>query len=49
MRLDDVRRRGSTGSRLTRSWLGAPIVRGDEALGLVELESTHAGVVLGCG
>ena len=40
MRLDDVRRRGSTASRLTRSWLGAPIVRGDEALGLVELEST---------
>ena len=40
IRLDDVRRRGSTPSRLTRSWLGAPIVRGDEALGLLELEST---------
>jgi K+-sensing histidine kinase KdpD len=40
MRVDDVRRRGSTGSRPTRSWLGAPIVRGDEALGLVELESS---------
>ena len=40
MRIDDVRRRGSTVSRPIRSWLGAPIVRGDEALGLIELEST---------
>ena len=40
MRVDDVRRRGSTVSRPIRSWLGAPIVRGDEALGLIELEST---------
>ena len=39
LRVDDVRRRGSAGSRPIRSWLGAPIVRGDEALGLVELES----------
>jgi K+-sensing histidine kinase KdpD len=40
IRVDDVSHRGSTGSRPTRSWLGAPIVRGDEALGLVELEAT---------
>ena len=40
MRVDNIRRRVSTGSRPIRSWLGAPIVRGDEALGLVELEST---------
>jgi len=38
MRLDDVRRRGSTGAHLTRAWLGAPIVLRGEALGLVELE-----------
>jgi K+-sensing histidine kinase KdpD len=40
MRVDDVRRRGSTVSRPIRSWLGAPIVRGAEVLGLIELEST---------
>ncbi len=39
MRVDDVRRRGSAGSRPTRSWLGAPIIRAGEVLGLVELES----------
>jgi K+-sensing histidine kinase KdpD len=39
IRVDDLRGPGGIGSRLPRAWLGAPIVRGDEALGLVELES----------
>ena len=39
IRVDDLRGPGAIGSRAPRAWLGAPIVRGDEALGLVELES----------
>jgi K+-sensing histidine kinase KdpD len=39
IRVDDLRRPAAIGSRAPRAWLGAPIVRGDEALGLVELES----------
>jgi signal transduction histidine kinase len=39
IRVDDLRRPNTIGSRAPRAWLGAPIVRGDEALGLVELES----------
>jgi GAF domain-containing protein len=43
IRVDDLRRRSAIGSRTPRAWLGAPIVRGDEALGLVELESRTPG------
>ena len=39
IRVDHLRRPGAIGSRAARAWLGAPIVRGDEALGLVELEA----------
>ena len=43
IRVDDLRGPSALGSRAPRAWLGAPIVRGDEALGLVELESRTAG------
>jgi signal transduction histidine kinase len=43
IRVDDLRRPSAIGSRAPRAWLGAPIVRGDEALGLVELESRTPG------
>lgn len=39
IRIDDMRRPNAIGSRAPRAWLGAPIIRGDTALGLVELES----------
>ena len=39
IRIDDLRRPSAIGSRRPRAWLGAPILRGDEALGLVELEA----------
>jgi K+-sensing histidine kinase KdpD len=42
IRVDDLRRPSAIGSRVPRAWLGAPIVRGDEALGLVELEARTA-------
>ena len=39
IRVDDLRRPNTIGSRAPRAWIGTPIVRGDKALGLVELES----------
>jgi K+-sensing histidine kinase KdpD len=39
IRIDDLRGPRAIGARTPRAWLGAPIVRGDEALGLIELES----------
>ena len=43
MRIDDLRKPTSIGSRTPRAWLAAPIVRGDEALGLVEVEGHTPG------
>jgi K+-sensing histidine kinase KdpD len=39
IRIDDLRGPRAVGTRTPRAWLGAPILRGNEALGLVELEA----------
>ena len=43
IRVDDLRKPSAIGPRTPRAWLGAPIVRGDEALGLVEVEARTPG------